>query len=158
MPKITHIEFLKRPEQPVLLIRKQIPMDELPEILGPAFIKIGNYISSLGEMPADVPFVCFRNYREMDLENVTVEIGFHLSRPLPPEDDILAETLPACMTVMAMYKGSNHDMLPLYEEMAQKAGERGYRTVNACEYYYNDNVHFSEDDLLTKVVLTLGNK
>ena len=68
-----NIELKEKSVQPVLAVRKTTSIGNLPQEIGKAYGSIMQYLSELGEQPADVPFTAYYN---MDMENLDVEMGF----------------------------------------------------------------------------------
>ena len=135
MPRISDIELIKTPEQPVISIRARTPADKLPMVIGQAFGKLAAYLVSLGEHPSGIPFVA---YHKMDMADLDVEMGFPVAAPLPGHEDIQYSPVPAGKRVFCMYLGAYSEMAPVYDEMASWITANGYTPVGtAYEYYYN---------------------
>lgn len=147
------IELNEQTTQPVLAIRKTTSVQNLPQEIGVAYEKIIQYLNSLGEKPVDVPFVAYYN---MDMENLQVEMGFPVGKPLDAIDDIVPGEIPAGRQISCMYKGAYSEMGPAYEEMMKWVGENGYTARGVSyEFYYNSPREVAESELLTKIVFPL---
>ncbi len=57
-----------------------------------SYQKIGALMGKYGEQPVDVPYVAYYN---MDMQDLDVEIGFIVGRPLEGEGDVKAVIYPA---------------------------------------------------------------
>ena len=108
------IEVNQQKAQPILSIRVKTSLENLPDIIGKSYHKIADYLNELGEQPADVPFTAYYN---LDMQNMDVEMGFPVSRPLPCKDDIEAGEIAQGKVVSYMYKGHYSAMEPVYNEI-----------------------------------------
>ncbi len=73
-------ELRERLAQPTLSVRTVAAVQELPQIMGRVFGEIMQYLGELGEYPAGPPFAA---YYSLDMQNLEVEVGFPVTRPLP---------------------------------------------------------------------------
>jgi hypothetical protein len=55
-------------------------MENPPNIIGESYLKLVDYLNKLGEQPADMAFTAYYNF---DMQNMDVEMGFLVSKPLP---------------------------------------------------------------------------
>ena len=147
------IELNEQKAQPILSIRVKTSLENLPKIIGESYHKIMDYLNELGEQPADVPFTAYHN---LDMQNMEVEMGFPVSKPLPGKDDILASELAQGKIVSYMYKGLYSEMEPVYNEIFKWINEKGYQPTGVYyEYYYNSPDEVPESELLTRIVIPL---
>jgi len=73
-------ELKEQPAQPILSVRTMTSVHELPQELGRIYGAIATYLAEIGEQPSGAPFAAYYN---MDMDNLDVEIGFPVARPLP---------------------------------------------------------------------------
>lgn len=147
------IEVNEQPAQPVPSMRKKTSMANLPQELGQAYGAIIHYLDESGEKPSGIAFAAYFN---MDMENLDVEMGFTVPRPLEGKGDIKAGEIPAGRQVSSMHKGPYQGMEPVYEAVTKWIQEKGYvPTGVAYEFYYNSPMEVPESDLLTKIVFPL---
>lgn len=140
-------------EQPVLSIRKRTSVANLPQEIGKAYGAIAAYLEELGEAPADAPFTAYYN---LDMDDLDVEMGFPVSKPLAGKDEITANVIPAGKQASYMYKGSYEKMGPAYEALTAWVANQGLKPTGiSYEYYYNAPCEVPEDELLTKIVFLL---
>ena len=147
------IELNEQKAQPILSIRVKTSLENLPKLIGESYHKIAGYLNELGEQPADVPFTAYHN---LDMQNMDVEMGFPVSKPLPGKEDIEAGEIPQGKIVSYMYKGLYSEMEPVYNEIFKWINEKGYQPTGVYyEYYYNSPDEVPESELLTRIVIPL---
>ncbi|MDO7787360.1 GyrI-like domain-containing protein [Desulforamulus aquiferis] len=146
-------ELNEQQAQPVLSMRTRTAVGNLPQELGKAYHTIINYLNELGEKPFEAPFAAYYN---MDMEDLDVEMGFPVAKPLPGKGEIKSSEIPAGRQVSCMYKGPYNQMEPVYNAMMQWINENGYAPTGvAYEFYYNSPMEVPESELLTKVVFPI---
>ena len=146
-------EVSEQPAQPVLSIRTVTSVEKLPDELGQAYHAIIAYLEQIGEKPADAAFA---GYYNMDMENLDVEMGFTVPRPLPGKGEIKAGEIPAGKQVSYLFKGPYKEMELVYNAMMQWIERNGHTpTGTAYEFYYNSPEEVPESELLTKIVFPL---
>lgn len=154
MPRITDFALVDRAEQPSLVVEARTPIAQLPTLIGSAFSKLGSCVANANLEPADIPYVRFIDMGDMD--DLLVEVGFPLARPLPGADDVAAGRIPGGRYVTFMFLGPNEDMGPAYEEMEAWLAQRGLASSGQCiEQYYNGDP-FPRDLALTGVSVLLA--
>ncbi len=72
-------ELVNRSTQPTLTIRTRTAVQNLPQVLGPAYGAILQYAGQLGVQPCGAPFVAYHN---MDMQDLDIEIGFPFAQEL----------------------------------------------------------------------------
>lgn len=150
MPRITAIEMLNLPEQPVLRIRRTVAAAEIPNVIGPGYAELGAYLRRLGGEPADVPFVL---YRGTDPAALAVELCFPLPAPLPGQGAIEAALLPAETAAFCMYLGDYGQMMPVYEEMRDMIVKKSFVPQDVSREYYYNGPEFPLEQMLTKIIM-----
>lgn len=146
-------EITEQPAQPVLSIRTRTTVDNLPEEIGKAYGAIMKYLHEIGEQPLAVAFAAYYN---MDMQDLDVEMGFPVPKPLAGKGDINSGEIPGGMQVSCMHKGPYNQMEPVYNAMLQWIKENGYTPTGvAYEFYYNSSADVPESELLTRVVFPL---
>lgn len=137
------IEKIVKPEQKIISItRKGLSVEELPQIIGPSFMELGQYIAEQGATILSTPFVSFKNMDEKGQINdsqMEVEIGFPIDRLISGKDHIVVYTLPSYKAVTTHYTGEYENMIPTYIALFEEI-----KTINGeflhCyyEYYLSD--------------------
>jgi len=147
-------ELSEQPAQPVLSMRTRTAVGNLPQEIGKAYGAIIQYLNEIGEKPlGEAAFVAYYN---LDMENLDVEMGFPVVKPINGKGEILSNEIPAGKQVACMYKGPYNKMEPVYNSMMQWINENGHEPIGAAyEFYYNSPMDVPENELLTKIVFPL---
>ncbi|HBC94877.1 MAG TPA: AraC family transcriptional regulator [Pelotomaculum sp.] len=147
------IELSEQKAQPVLSIRTRTEVENLPQAIGQAYGEIMRYMGELGEQPADIPYTAYYN---LDMQDLDVEMGFPVAKPLPARGEIQSGEIPRGKYVSCMYKGAYSQMEEPYNEMFKWIEENGYEQKGVYyEFYYNSPDGVPESELLTKIVMAL---
>ena len=143
----------QKEEQQVLSIRTRTAVQDLPKVLGQSYDLIVQYLCELGEAPAGPPFV---GYFNMDMQDLDVEIGFPVTRPLPGKAEIQPSQLPAGNHATCLHSGSYKALEQTYNALQKFIAEGGHKPSGvAYEFYLNDPNETPEDQLQTQIVFPL---
>ncbi|MCX7710404.1 MAG: GyrI-like domain-containing protein [Clostridia bacterium] len=147
------IEMTEKKAQPVLSIRTRTAFENLPNTIGESYTKIMQYLTEIGEEPADAPFTAYYN---MDMKDLDVELGFPVQKVLSEKDEIQLREVPAGKYVSCIYKGPYAGMEQPYNKMFKWISDNGYEQKGVYyEYYYNSPQDVPESELLTKIEIPL---
>ena len=139
--------------QPTLSIRTRTPIDGLPRLLGDSYSRIAAYLADLGEEPAGAPFAA---YYSMDMQDLDVEIGFLVAKPLNGKNDIRASEVPGGNLGYALHTGRYADIAPAYDALTQFVQEQGYEPTGVSyEFYLNDPEETPQEKLQTQIIFPL---
>jgi effector-binding domain-containing protein len=122
--------------RPALTMRWQTTFDGLPRAFDETFATLKTYFMEIGETPSGPPFAMYHN---IDGQNVDVELGVPVDRPLPGRDRIQASELPGGDVVTSLVVGP-YDQLPgAYAALMNWMEAQGYVARSApFEQYLND--------------------
>lgn len=147
------ITLEERPAQPILSIRLRTNLESLPQVIGQSYQKIVDYMSQQGQQPFEAPFTAYYN---LDMQDLDVEMGFPVAKPLPASGDIQAGEIAAGKAAVYLYKGPYANMESTYNAMFQWIAEHGGEPTGVYyEYYYNCPADTPAEELLTKIVIPL---
>jgi effector-binding domain-containing protein len=108
------------------------------------------YLNEIGEKPFNVPFAAYYNF---DMEDLDVEMGFPVPKPLAGKGEIKPGEIPAGKQASCFYRGPYSQMEPVYNAMMQWINENGHKPVGVSyEFYYNSPMDVPESELLTKIM------
>lgn len=146
-------EFYEQAAQPTLTIRTRSSVEKLPHVLGEAYAAIGQYLGSLGEVPGGAPFVAYYN---MNIEDLDIEAGFPVSKPIPGTGTIQSNQMPAGKYATCLYKGPYNECGAAYEELTRWVLAQGCETTGvAHEFYLNDPTETPPQELKTQIIFQL---
>lgn len=146
-------ELNEQEAQPVLSIRTRTPYDKLPVVIGDSYRKIAEYLAEMGEQPLCAPYTAYHN---LNMQNLDVEIGFPLLKPLLGKNEIKQGEVPRGWYVSCMYKGPYSQINRVYNEIFKVMKHNGHKKTGVSyEYYYNSPGKVPENELLTRIVLPL---
>ena len=129
-------EVKEQPAQKTLSIRTRAAVQDLPRLLEEGYGAIAQYLGELGEQPIGPPFAAYYN---MDMDDLDVELGFPVARPLPGRAEIEAGEIPAGRVATCLFIGPYSELEPVYEALFKWIEENGYEgTGVSYELYLND--------------------
>lgn len=149
------IETREQKHQPVLSIRMNTRVENLPSVIGESYEKIARYLEELDVEAAGSPFVAYYN---MDMENLDVEMGFPVDDVVPGDHDMCPGEIGEGKVISCMYEGPYEGMSAVYEKMNEYIRDKGFTAKGiAYETYYNppDEVR-STEELLTRIDLPVS--
>lgn len=140
-------------EQPVLSVRTRTAVGNLPQEFDRAYGAIIRYLGEVGETTEGPAYAAYYN---MDMEDLDVEMGFIVPKPIGGKDEIQAGVIPAGKQACYLYKGPYTEMAPAYEALTAWIAENGLTPTGVSyEYYYNSPMEVPESELLTKIIFPL---
>ena len=95
-------ELVEKPAQSVISIRTRSSVENLPQVLGGVYGSIMNYLNEIGAEPAGAPFV---GYFNMDMQDLDLEAGFPVSKPVAGKGELKPSEIPAGPRVACMHIG-----------------------------------------------------
>lgn len=151
MPRVSNVETILLQEKNTLTIRTRSKVEDLPELIGNCYKELWGYMAETGELCTDMPFVAYHN---MDMQDLDVEIGVPVSKPLPAKGDIKPGVIPASRALLCMHRGDYAELGATYEEVLASAKQKGYQPVGVSyEFYYNCPTEFPMSEMLTRIVM-----
>jgi effector-binding domain-containing protein len=143
----------KKEVQPVLSIRARSAVQYLPELMGRCFGALAQYLGELGEPPAGMPFAAYYN---MDMNDLDLEIGFPVGRPLPGRGEIQPSEIPGGWQATLHFTGRYDAMAPAYEALTEFIKNSGHEPTGvAYEFYLNDPTGLSPEEAQTLIMFPL---
>lgn len=152
MPIISKISLFEQPEQHVLSIRTTIHFNDYPNTAKEAYKKIMKYAELNGLLLSGGPFVCYHN---ADLENLDVEMGFPVAKPVLGNNEIAGYTIPVQKAVSGIYLGAYEETDPLMIEIIKWINEHDYEQQGKIYNYYLNDEDRNANELLTQIVVPI---
>lgn len=145
--------IIQRDDQPVLSIRTSTSMNNLPETILQALMKVGEHLTKLGARPGGPAFVAYSN---LDMHNLTVEIGFPVAGGLAGANDVSARIIPGGPAGVCLYTGPYQDLASVYQQLnTYLEGQGREPTGVSYEFYLNDPAVTPPDELKTQIIFPL---
>ena len=145
------IELKNVEAKPVLSVRVVTTMENLPGLINDSYRRIADYLSELGETPADAPFAA---YHRMDTQSLDIELGVPVSGNLPGKDNIKAGETASGDAVVYLHEGPYTDLKPVYQKLFDWIGENNCKPKGLYyEYYFNSPGDVAEKNLSTRIVI-----
>lgn len=143
-------EIKQQADQPTLSIRFRAPVQELPQHFGRIYGAIMQYLGTLGEPHAGGAFAAYYN---MDMQNLDIEAGFSVPKPLAGKGEIKAGMIPGGLFAICHYTGPYDKVGPAYEQLTQFAKDKGLKVSRmAYEWYLNGPGEVPPQELKTDLV------
>ncbi len=147
------IELTDEAEQPVLSVRTRTTAAGLQQEMGKAFGAVMGYLAEIMEQAAGVPFAVYYN---LEMEDLDVEMGFPVAKPLAGKGNVKPSSIPAGKRASCVFKGPYTQMAPAYESLTKWVAENGHTPTGVCyEFYLNSPMEVPESELMTKIVFPL---
>lgn len=147
------IEFLEAAVQPVISVRTRSAAENLPQVLGQAYGSIMHYLSEIGVDPVGAPFV---GYFNMDMQDLDIEIGFPIPKPVTGNDELKPSEIPGGPQVSCMHIGPYSQCEPAYNALIEWIAANGHTATGiSYEFYLNDPTTTLESELMMKIVFPL---
>jgi effector-binding domain-containing protein len=154
MPIISEINLFEQPVQHVLAVRTIIKFADYPKIAEQTFKKILEYLALNCVSVSGGPYVCYHN---TDLENLDVELGFPVSKPIETDSsEIFGYTIPIRKVVSGIYLGAYEETDPLMMEIFKWLVEHNYKQQGGIYHYYLNNDKRPKNELLTEIAIPIN--
>ena len=146
-------EIKDQAAQPTVSLRTRAAVGQLPQVLGQTFGAIMQYLGELGEQPVGMPFVAYYN---MDMQNLDIEIGFPVSRPLPDRGELKCGALPVGKIATTLHFGPYDSIAPAYEALTQFVQASGYPPTGVAYEIYFSDPSTPPEQIQTQIVFPLN--
>jgi effector-binding domain-containing protein len=144
-------EIKESPAQSTLVIRFRSAVQDLPAHFAKVYAEISAYLAELeGAEPQQV----FAAYHNMDMQNLDVEAGFTVAKPLPGKGEIRHGVIPSGVYAICHYTGAYSEMPAAWEELMEFTHARGYSPHSMIYYeWYLSDPEVEPQDLKTDLML-----
>ena len=145
-------ELTDEQDKPVLSIRTRTSAANLPQELGKAYGAILQYLGEIGETTEGPAFA---GYYNMNMEDLDVEMGFLLPKPVPGRGEIQAGVIPAGKQASYLYKGPYAEMEPVYNALTEWIAEKELEPSGISYELYYTGPEVPQSEHLTKIIFPL---
>lgn len=150
MPRMTDFILIDQDAQPAIVIRKTVSLDTLPQAIGDSYQKLAHYLQESQTVLAGMPFVSYHN---MDMQNLKVEIGFPVRKPMPDHGDITTVSIQEGLRLTCIFRGPYSQLEPVYAEMQEYMNENNLVNTGPVYECYLNGPEFPEEELLTQIIM-----
>ena len=151
MSRISEIRIKQTPSCYTVSIRKTINfMKEYASFFGEAVSQIDAFLATRGALTSSPAMSCFHN---MELEQLDVEVGYHLAQELPSEGDIRCYCCPSQKIVTTIDMGPYEQQDPTLMELFGYIDTQKLEMQGPIQYYYLNEANRSETEYLTQMAI-----
>jgi effector-binding domain-containing protein len=142
-----------QPRLGTVVARTRAASRDLSDVLGREYGRIMQGLTRQGMHPAGPPFVIYRN---MDMDDLDLEVGFPVKGTFTPEGDLVAGEIPACHVVTCLYTGPYTGIGEAYDGLMSWMEEHHFEgTGLAYEFYLNSPAETPASQLMTDIRIPL---
>ncbi|HEY9089920.1 MAG TPA: GyrI-like domain-containing protein [Anaerolineaceae bacterium] len=147
-------ELKDRPETPTICIRTRTGVENLANVVGPAFGALGGYLAQSGAQPVGAPYIAYFN---MDMQDLELEIGFPLAAPVAGQGVFEPGRLPAGQYAVTLHRGPYTNLGDAYEALNGFLGALERQPTGVVyEVYHNAPDEVAPEELLTEIQFPLA--
>jgi effector-binding domain-containing protein len=148
-----HCEIQSRKAQPTVCRQIVTPAADLPKVLGESYGMIMRYLGAQGVQPTGAPYVAYFN---MDMQALNIEVGFPVSKPIPPYEQVESGEIPAGEYANTLHAGSYQELKAAYHALTEFVTNQNHEPTGVVyEIYLNDPSITPEDQLKTQILFML---
>ncbi|MBL8911437.1 MAG: GyrI-like domain-containing protein [Archangium sp.] len=143
----------KQAPQPTLCVRTRTPVQNIATVLGSAFGEIMNAISAQGAKPAGMPYV---GYRNMDMRDLDLEIGFPVSSPLVAQGRVQPGELVGGEWASTLHVGPYASVGPAWERLQHFITAQHRKPGPVAYEFYFDGPETPPAKIRTRITFPLA--
>jgi effector-binding domain-containing protein len=129
---VTAIEVRQLTPQPVVSVRKNVPVAELTQAQGESLHRLWRFLSDRGIAPAGPPFVRYHTFTDTDTD---VETGVPVADQVAGEGEVTAGELPGGRAVVTEHLGAHDRLADAYKRIEDGVAAHGAPDGAAWEVY-----------------------
>ncbi len=116
-------EWVETQDQPVLCIRVNTRVEELPQLIGKSYETIMQVMAENGIQLSGEPYVAYFN---LDMENLDVEMGFPVATTGDGKGEVKPGVIPGGRKATTLFVGPYPEMASAYEALTKFVAEQGH--------------------------------
>ncbi len=121
--------MVERPARPTMAVRLRVPAQDMTLPLADAFGAVRQCLNELGEEPVGPAYVA---YPSMGRQNLDVEMGFPVARPLRNKGGVKASEIPAGKYATCLHAGPYGGIDAAYAALSRWLAANGQQTTGAA--------------------------
>ncbi|MBK8020105.1 MAG: GyrI-like domain-containing protein [Chloroflexi bacterium] len=134
--------------RPILSVRFRSPVNNLSAHFGRIYQAIAEYLGAQGVGPAGPPFAIYHN---MDMDDMDVEAGFPVTKPVRGQGEIQPGEIPGGAFAICHYTGAYDQIGPAYDTLTRFAGKQGFMPMGDAYEWYLTEPTVAPADLKTDI-------
>lgn len=137
-------EPIVKPDQWILSQSFTVKVEEIPQVIGPTFMKLGGFVQEQGIAILSTPFVSYKNMDDnggLDESAIEMEVGFPVAEEVKNAAEIDSNSyfLPSYKALSGLYVGKYEEMTEPYFAMMDEIKRIGGTFSGiSYEYYLSD--------------------
>ena len=149
----TDIEIIELAEQPAMVVRRKVEVEQLGATLGDILPRVFGYVIEAGQQPAGMPFM---RYFDMDGAIVSLAAGLPVPAALEPDGDIEPHLLPGGRALTAVHHGDYTAVGAVWAKVWERARGLGVtQRFGGWDVYANDPAEVAPEEVETRIYLPL---
>jgi effector-binding domain-containing protein len=122
--------------------------------MDPSYHRLFAYLGEVGVPPTGAPFAA---YHTMDMQDLDVEVGVPVARPVASAGEVIAAELPARRIATALYTGPYEGLPGFHHSFMAWCNAHGHHLNGPVyEFYMNNPSETPADQLQTRIEYMLG--
>jgi effector-binding domain-containing protein len=148
-------EIKEQKVQPTASIRTRTSVSKLPDVIQQSYETIGKHLEETEGQCIGAPFAIYYN---MDINDLDVELGFPVAKPVKEKNEIKNSEIPAAKVLTFTHVGPYNELEKSYGQAMAWIKDNNINTAGTvCEFYLNDPDVTPPSDLETEIRFFLKN-
>ncbi|MDD3846508.1 MAG: GyrI-like domain-containing protein [Syntrophorhabdaceae bacterium] len=132
-------------------IRTRVNVEHLPDVFASSFASLVEYLEELGEDIIGPPFAIYYN---VEMEDLDVEMGLPVGKPLPGRGDIASRQISIEKAASTIHTGPYEEIESAYLALAEWMNSNGHKPERGSyEFYLNDPGTTDPQELQTVIFI-----
>ncbi len=127
-------------------------MNEYESFFEEALLSVTNYLDEHHIITSSPAMVCFHN---MELENLEIEVGFHITQEIAGNEKIFCRDTESCKVVSTIDKGPYEKQDSTLMELFEFIKRHNLAMQGPIYYYYLNEPNRDESDYLTQMEIPI---
>lgn len=138
--------------RPTLCVKTHAPVTALPKVLGQAFGELMGAIAGQGAQIVGEPYVAYRN---RNMEDLDLEIGFPVSQPLAARGRAEPGTLQGGKWASTLFVGPYDKVAPAWDALERFIDATGHEPGGPAYEFYFDGPETPPEKTRTRLTFPL---
>ena len=146
------IELDEQTSLSAVAVKKRANKENFVALIHEGFNALNSFFTKSGKQLSDAPYIAYYGMGE----EFDIEIGFPVAEEVPVEGELYMSKTYGGRAVTGMHKGSYDGLEKAYGEIFKYMEENALEPAGVFyDFYLNDPTDTQEDELLTKIVISV---